>query len=87
MVYRLEFSKRAEKEFSALPRQIQQRLQPRIDELAVDPRPSGVKKLEGTDNQYRLRVGDYRIIYQLQDEILLIILLRIGHRREIYRRR
>lgn len=87
MVYRLEFSKRAEQEFSALPRQIQQRLQPRIDGLAVDPRPPGVKKLAGTDNQYRLRVGDYRIVYELQDQILLVILLRIGHRREIYRQR
>lgn len=87
MAYQIEFSKRAERQFEALPQQIQNRLQPRIDALALDPRPSGIKKLEETESQYRLRVGDYRIVYEIQDAILLIILVRIGHRSDIYRKR
>lgn len=86
MPYKIEFSKRAEKQFEDLPKQIQQRLQPRIDALAENPRPPGVKKLEETENQYRLRVGDYRIVYETQDAILLVILLRVGHRSEVYRK-
>ncbi len=87
MAYRIEFSKRAEKEFESLPLQIQIRLQHRIDALALDPRPSGVKQLKDAENQYRLRVGSYRIVYEIQDAILLVILLRVGHRREVYRKR
>ncbi|OWY63264.1 hypothetical protein B7486_54060 [cyanobacterium TDX16] len=85
MTYQVEFSRQAQKQFEALPRQIQQRLQPQIDTLAEEPRPSGVKKLKGAENQYRIRVGSYRIVYEIQDAVLLVILLRIGHRREIYR--
>lgn len=87
MTYQIEFSQQAEKQFEALPQQLQMRLQLRIDALAEDPRPPGVKKLKDAENQYRIRVGDYRIVYQIQDAILLVILLRIGHRSEIYRRR
>lgn len=87
MAYRIEFSKQAEKQFEDLPQQIQQRLQPRIDTLALEPRPPGVKKLKRSENQYRIRVGDYRIVYEVQDVILLVILLRIGHRSEVYRKR
>lgn len=85
MTYQVEFSRQAQKQFEALPRQIQQRLQPQIDTLVEEPRPSGVKKLKGAENQYRIRVGSYRIVYEIQDAVLLVILLRIGHRREIYR--
>lgn len=87
MTYQIEFSQQAEKQFEALPQQLQLRLQLRIDALAEDPRPPGVKKLKQAENQYRIRVGDYRIVYEIQDAILLVILLRIGHRSEIYRRR
>lgn len=80
-------SRRAEKQFKALHQQIQDRLQPRIDALAENPRPVNVTKLEGEENQYRIRVGNYRIVYEIQDPVLLIILLRIGHRREVYRKR
>lgn len=87
MTYQIEFSQQAEKQFEALPQQLQLRLQLRIDALAEDPRPPGVKKLKQAENQYRIRVGDYRIVYEIKDAILLVILLRIGHRSEIYRRR
>lgn len=86
MTYRIEFSRYAQKQFRKLPPQIQQRLEPQIDALTEKPRPSGAKKLEGEDNQYRIRVGDYRIVYKIHDAVLLVILLRIGHRREVYRK-
>ena len=53
--------------------------------LASEPRPHGVKKLSGEENLYRVRVGDYRIIYQVRDRELVVLVLKIGHRREIYR--
>lgn len=54
-----------------------------IDDLAVEPRPSGVKKL--TKDYYRIRVGDYRVVYEIKDEILTILVLKIGDRKEIYK--
>ena len=53
--------------------------------LAANPRPPGVEKLAGPDDFYRIRVGDYRIIYQIQDDVLMILVVKIGHRREVYR--
>ena len=53
--------------------------------LASQPRPPGCEKLVGPDNLYRIRVGDYRIVYQVRDEVLLVLVVKIGHRREIYR--
>jgi len=86
MPYRVKFSKRAEKQFKKLPSQVQQRLRLQIDALSENPHPTGVKKLEGEDNQYRIRAGNYRIVYAVQEAVLLVILLRIGHRREVYRK-
>jgi mRNA interferase RelE/StbE len=83
--YRIELSKPAVRQFEKLSRAIQTRLKPRIDALAHDPRPQGVKKLAGEDELYRLRVGDYRIIYQIQDKVLLILVVRLGNRKEVYR--
>ena len=53
--------------------------------LASQPRPPGCEKLVGPENLYRIRVGDYRIVYQVRDEVLLVLVLKIGHRREVYR--
>ncbi len=85
MTYQVEFSRQTLRQLEALPQQVQQRIVSRTESLAVDPRPTGVKKLKGAESQYRLRVGDYRIVYEIQDAILLIILLRIGHRSNVYR--
>jgi mRNA interferase RelE/StbE len=87
MNYSIEFSKRASKQFQALPQSVQERLVSQIEALAENPRPPKVKKLVGEENQYRIRVGDYRIVYQIQDQLLLILILKIGHRSEIYRQR
>ena len=85
MNYKIEFAKQAAKQFKALPRQEQQRLKTKIDNLEIDPRPSGVIKLSGEKNLYRIRVGNYRIIYSIQDSRLLILIVKIGHRKDVYR--
>jgi mRNA interferase RelE/StbE len=56
-----------------------------IDKLAEDPRPDGVKKLKGEDNAYRIRVGDYRIIYTIEDVIKIVEIQRIRHRKDAYK--
>jgi mRNA interferase RelE/StbE len=53
--------------------------------LAPDPRPSGCEKLAGVDDLFRIRVGDYRIVYRVQDQALIVLIVKIGHRREVYR--
>jgi len=86
MAYRIEFSPAAERQFKKLPREIQLRLKPRMDGLIMNPFPRGVKKLSGEENIYRLRVGDHRIIYQVQQKALLVLVVKLGHRKEVYRR-
>jgi mRNA interferase RelE/StbE len=58
----------------------------KIDALAKNPRPSGMKKLEGEDNLYRIGVGDYHIIYQIEDDKLIVLVVKIGDRKEIYKK-
>ena len=85
MAYQIEFTSSAARALSKLSETLQSRITPKIDALANQPRPPGVEKLHGHRNRYRLRVGDYRIIYEIQDRILLVLIVDIGHRREIYR--
>lgn len=85
MVYRLELSTRAMRDLKKLPEQVRQRLQPHIESLATDPRPPGVVKLEGTENGYRIRIGDYRILYEIHDAVLRVAVVKVGHRRDVYR--
>lgn len=85
MPYRIHFTPAARREFRKLPRDAQSRIAPVIDGLAIAPRPQGAIKLEGEADAYRLRVGDYRIIYQIADAVLTVLVVRIGHRREVYR--
>lgn len=56
-----------------------------IESLESDPRPVGCKKLVGSDHTYRLRIGDYRVVYEIQDDILVILVVRIRHRGDVYR--
>lgn len=60
------------------------RIKARIDGLAHNPRPYGVKKLSGAESLYRVRVGDYRIIYEIQDKTLVVLVVKVAHRREAY---
>jgi mRNA interferase RelE/StbE len=85
MSYQIEFEKQAAKQFTALSDLVQQRILPKIDALAIEPRGMGSVKLAGAEDLYRIRVGDYRIIYSIQDDLLLILVVKIGHRRNVYR--
>jgi mRNA interferase RelE/StbE len=85
--YRVEFTNPALEQLRDLPREEQERMVPRINALADDPRPRGVEKLQGEDDLYRIRVGSYRIIYTIVDDRLIVLVLRIGHRRDVYRKK
>jgi len=82
--YRIEFVPSALKAFEALPRDLQRRLGARIDALGLDPRPRGAKKLQG-ETRYRIRLADYRVVYEVRDDVLLVLVVRIAHRRDVYR--
>ncbi len=84
MSYRIEVTPRAQKDLKALPVRERHRVAERIDALKTDPRPEGCKKLKGREDFYRIRVGAYRVVYLVQDEVLLILIVRIGDRKEIY---
>jgi len=62
-------------------------VQAAIELLADQPRPSGARKLVGGDGEWRVRTGDYRIVYEIHDDVLLVLLVAVGHRRDIYHRR
>ena len=85
MKYRIEFSPSAESQFKRLPKEVQARLNPRIDSLNENPFPRGAKRLSAEESLYRLRIGDYHVIYQVQGRVLLILILKIGHRKNVYR--
>ncbi|GAA6620129.1 type II toxin-antitoxin system RelE family toxin [Scytonema sp. NUACC26] len=85
MSYKIEFSNAASKQFRKLSESLQARIQIKIDELATEPRPNGVKKLKDRENAYRIQVGAYRILYKIVDDILLISVIKIGHRRDVYK--
>ena len=72
-------------QLAELPRRDQKKIKERIDQLAGDPRPPGVEQLQGESDLFRLRSGYYRIIYSIKDVRLMVLVIRIGHRREIYR--
>jgi len=84
--YRVEIARRAVKALAALPRKDQQRVRAAIDLLAETPRPPGCVALAGEDRAYRVRVGDYRIVYEVFDDRLVVKVIRIGHRRDVYRK-
>ena len=75
----------AAKELDGVPMKDRQRIVRRIAALADDPRPVGAEKLSG-DDKYRVRQGDYRILYEIVDAELIVTVVRIGNRREVYRR-
>ncbi|MEM9216003.1 MAG: type II toxin-antitoxin system RelE/ParE family toxin [Cyanobacteria bacterium P01_F01_bin.150] len=87
MTYTLLVSKSVQKQISQLPKSVKSRAIEKIKNLASDPRPSGCIKLKGHDNQYRVRVGDYRIRYDIDDKALSIKILQCKHRRDVYKNR
>jgi mRNA interferase RelE/StbE len=84
--YRVETTERAMKEFLALPSPVQERLNAVVKHLAIDPRPRGCVKLETFKNAFRVRAGDYRVIYVVDDEAEVVTITKFGHRGSVYRR-
>ena len=87
MAYAVEFLKTAEKELAALPKDAQRQIARKIDALRENPRPPGAKLLHSNARLYRLRVGDYRVIYSIEDRRLLILVIKMGHRKDVYKNR
>ena len=85
MSYRIVFDRPADKGFRRLPEELQQALAHRISALADNPRPPQSRKLEGAPGCYRIRQGDYRIIYTILDDLVVVVVLRVGHRGDVYR--
>jgi mRNA interferase RelE/StbE len=84
MAYQVELTRSAARQLRSLPRDTQVRLRDSIRKLADNPRPDRAVKLTGQD-LYRIRVGDYRVVYQVRDDVLLVLVVRLGHRRDVYR--
>ncbi|MDP1779838.1 MAG: type II toxin-antitoxin system RelE/ParE family toxin [Anaerolineales bacterium] len=83
--YRIEWKNSAYKELQKLPRQMITRIIAAVADLSNDPYPSGVKKLIGSERSYRIRVGDYRVIYEIIENKLIIEIVRVRHRKDVYR--
>ena len=86
--YRIKILPTAQKDLASLPKAIRVRISKKIDSLQTNPAPQGVKLLKGKEREaYRVRVGDFRILYQIKKDILTVLVIKIGHRREVYRAR
>ena len=85
MAYAIQFKPAALRQLEKLPRDLQKRIASKIQALRNDPFPSGCKKLFGESDTWRVRVGDYRVIYRVRRGVLLILVINIGHRRDVYR--
>jgi len=83
--YRVEYSPAAKKELAKTPNKVTERIVAAVRQLAENPRPRGCKKLEGETDMYRIRVGNYRVIYTVSDEAVTVLILRVGHRKDVYR--
>ena len=81
MAYRVVFTSGADRAFAKLPPDVQRRIVTKVTALASNPRPSGAQTLQGRETAYlRIRVGDYRVVYSLNDTMLLVLVVRIAHR-------
>jgi len=83
--YAIEYTASARRDLRSLDRQIQQRVADKIEDLAENPFPPSVKKFQGEANHWRIRVGDYRIVYRIDSQRVVVVIVRVAHRREAYR--
>ena len=83
--YAIEFKPSADKALKRLPAEVQRRIVTATERLAENPRPLGAIKLQGEERTYRVRVGDYRVIYDIHDDKLIVLVLRVAHRKDAYR--
>lgn len=87
MTYRIEVAPAVVRQLRKLDPAARRRIQAAIELLAEHPRPQGARKLVGRDGEWRVRTGDYRIVYEIQDGVLLVLVVAVGHRHDIYQRR
>ena len=85
MKYKVELTRTAEKQLESIPKSDVKKIAKRIDKLVIDPFPNGSEKLKGAEDTYRIRQGDYRILYSVFEKTLVILVFKISHRREVYR--
>lgn len=86
--YELRLKASVAKEIEAIePKKLRRQIVNRLEALTADPRPPGCEKLAGYSDRYRVRQGDYRIVYRIEDDVLVVFVVKVGHRREIYSRR
>lgn len=86
MRYRIDLTRRAAKALDAIDKPHRRRVMAVIDRLMDEPRPPQSVKLSGRDDEWRVRAGDYRVVYEVQDDRLLVLVIELGHRSAIYRR-
>jgi mRNA interferase RelE/StbE len=86
MAYRIEFAPAAARQLRKLDPQARRRIQAAVELLASEPRPAGAKKLVDGEGEWRVRTGDYRVVYEIQDD-LVVLVLAVAHRRDVYRQR
>jgi mRNA interferase RelE/StbE len=84
-MYQVELLPAAARDLKRIEKKMQVRIVAALQDLADNPRPAGVVKLAGEENVWRIREGDYRILYEIHDRRLLVLVVRIGHRRDVYR--
>ncbi len=84
MSYEVVIERRAEKDLMKLDKQVVPRIYAAISGLADNPRPSGSRKLAGEENSWRIRVGDYRVVYEIEDKVRIVTVFRIAHRKDVY---
>ncbi len=85
MTYQIVFKQSVKKDIRGLPQAVLARIQDVLRSLQEDPFPSGCAKLQGYDDSYRLRIGNYRIIYEVAVQIKILTIIKIGHRKDVYR--
>ncbi len=86
-MYKVTVKKSAAKAIAKLPKEVSNRLIPSIKKLGEEPRPSGAKKLQGAVDLWRIRVGNYRVVYSVEDTIMIIDVLQVAHRKDVYRKK
>ncbi len=87
MTYHIEVTSAARRDLAALSHDVLRRIDAHIRALAEQPYPPGAQKLQGGEGLFRIRIGDYRLIYTVEHHRLVVLIVRVGHRRNIYRRR
>jgi len=85
-MYRLFISQAADKQTARLPAKARQKISDAIGQLRDNPRPRGCKKLKGEDELWRIRVGDYRVVYTIEDDELIVLVVRVANRKDVYDR-